>query len=261
VEQYDGVVPSNEEQISKLKGIGPYTKGAILSIAYNLPVPAVDGNVMRVFSRLYAMDKDISLVSTRKEVEEMVRSVIPIEDPSSFNQALMELGALICTPRNPKCSICPVAEYCEAREKGLTDQLPVKNAKVKKRDVELITVVPVYRNLIYIHRRDEELLKGLWEYPTWERDKEEISAERLSGQIYPLFGLKAERFTYLGHYQHIFSHLRWKMEIYLGEVDEQTQPPDDSYRWVSFDELLLFPFPVPHQKVYKKFSSLMKSHR
>lgn len=112
VEAYDGKIPDDPKQLSDLKGVGPYTKGAILSIAYNQPIPAVDGNVMRVFSRVLHIEEDIALNSTKKLFEYYVAEMISKEDPSSFNQAIMDLGATICTPKQPMCMFCPVMEHC-----------------------------------------------------------------------------------------------------------------------------------------------------
>lgn len=130
-EQYGGRVPDTPEDISKLKGVGPYTAGAILSIAYGVPEPAVDGNVMRVLSRILLIEEDIGKAKSRTLFEKAVRELISKEDPSSFNQALMELGALICTPKSPACLICPVHEHCRAFEQGRQRELPVKEKKQK----------------------------------------------------------------------------------------------------------------------------------
>ena len=113
-EKYGGKVPDEPKKISSLKGVGPYTAGAILSIAYGVPEPAVDGNVMRVLSRILWIEDDIAKPATRKIFEEAVRKMISQENPSYFNQALMELGAMVCTPTSPSCLLCPVREHCIA---------------------------------------------------------------------------------------------------------------------------------------------------
>lgn len=250
---YGGVVPDEEEQIGTLKGIGPYTKGAILSIAYNKAVPAVDGNVLRVMTRIMAIEKDIAKVSTRKEIESLLRELIPVTDPSGFNQALMELGALICIPRNPKCSICPVQQKCVAHATGREKNLPHKSKKEKKRDVYLETIIYKKGKHVLIHQRQEQLLNNLWEFPSWENEyKLQSGGENLSVRSYEQYGIVAEQFLYLGQYKHIFSHLRWHMEIYLTEVDayiEERLAQDPTYRWVMLEDLESFAFPVPHQRV------------
>ena len=111
-ESYGGIVPNTPKEISTLKGVGPYTTGAILSIAYGVPEPAVDGNVMRVLSRILLIKEDIAKPKTRKVFEEVIRDLISKENPSFFNQGLMELGAMVCTPTSPSCLLCPVREHC-----------------------------------------------------------------------------------------------------------------------------------------------------
>ena len=128
VEDYGGEVPATRKEISTLKGVGPYTAGAVLSIAFGIPEHAVDGNVMRVISRLLLIEEDIAIPRTKKIFEDVVMDLIDKEDPSSFNQGLMELGATICTPR-PKCLLCPVREFCTAFHEGRQEELPVKTKK------------------------------------------------------------------------------------------------------------------------------------
>lgn len=135
LENYQATVPRTREEISSIRGIGPYTAGAILSIAYGVPEHAVDGNVMRVLSRLYAIDEDIAQPKTKKTFEHLVMAIIDHDDPSSFNQGLMELGAVICTPQKPKCLLCPVREQCSAFDQGLTNSLPIKTKKTKVKKV------------------------------------------------------------------------------------------------------------------------------
>lgn len=249
--KYGGVIPDDEERIRTLKGIGPYTMGAILSIAYDKPVPAVDGNVLRVISRIFAIEKDIAKPSTRKEIEELVRSIIPKSDPSGFNQALMELGALICLPRTPKCSICPVEHLCVAREEGKEQRLPIKEKKESKKDVHLVTIVLFCNDKVLIRQRLEEtLLKNLWEFPSWQiNDKKQgIDFELL--QTLLDYGIHVEEVEYLGRITHIFSHLRWNMAVYMADVTLlEMDLPSIHYRWVNIEELQNYAFPVPYQKV------------
>ncbi len=253
VATYGGTVPDQEEQIRTLKGVGAYTTGAILSIAYDQPIPAVDGNVLRVISRIFAIEKDIAKQSTRAEVEALVQKLIPENDPSSFNQALMELGALICIPRNPKCSICPVQAGCVGKAEGKEKVLPIKSKKEKKKDVYLVTMVYRSGDYYLIHQRQEALLKNLWEFPSWEVDKgTKLHAEILRDSALFHHGMDALHFRYLGSLKHIFSHLRWHMEVYEAVITGGEQLPvvlSEYYRWVHIEELQRYPFPVPHQKV------------
>ncbi|WP_069188328.1 A/G-specific adenine glycosylase, partial [Paenibacillus sp. GM2] len=139
MERHDGIVPDNKKDVSALKGVGPYTSGAILSIAYNQPEPAVDGNVMRVLSRYFLIEEDIMKIGTRTLMEDLATELIPPGRAGDFNQALMELGALICTPKSPQCLICPVMVHCAGRLEGAEDRLPVKSkAKPPRPEYRLV---------------------------------------------------------------------------------------------------------------------------
>lgn len=169
-EKYGGKVPDTPKEIASLKGVGPYTAGAILSIAYGVPEPAVDGNVMRVLSRILSIWEDIAKPKTRKTFEEAVRVLISHENPSFFNQALMELGALICTPTSPSCLLCPVREHCHAFEDGTVTELPVKTKTKKQKSIQLAAVVLTdEEGRTLIHKRPNTgLLANLWEFPNME---------------------------------------------------------------------------------------------
>ena len=143
VSAYGGTLPASYEQLLGLKGIGNYTAGAIASIAYHIPVPAVDGNVLRVWSRITENRQDIMKQSVRRQVETQFQEVMPKDSPGDFNQALMELGAVVCVPNGPAhCDICPVAEFCQAYKHGTVEALPVKAPK-KQRTLEDRTVLVI----------------------------------------------------------------------------------------------------------------------
>jgi A/G-specific adenine glycosylase len=253
-EKYGGVIPDTPEEISKLKGIGPYTAGAILSIAYEKPEPAVDGNVMRVFSRLLYMQDDIAKPATRIKVEHLVRQVIPHDRAGDFNQALMELGALICLPRNPQCLTCPVFDYCLARKEGVQEELPVKGKAKPPRPVNLLVAVVVRDGQVLINKRPEQgLLAGMWEFPLVETDapsramKEDVLIKHMKDR----FGVELEVQEMLTHIQHTFSHLQWNMDVYLCDwIDGGDLPP--TARFVSPQELGGFAFPAAHQKILER---------
>lgn len=148
VEKYNSVVPDNRHDISKLKGVGPYTAGAVLSIAYKKPEHAVDGNVMRVLSRVLHIEEDIALPKTKKVFEEAVEMLIDQDHPGDFNQGLMDLGAMICTPTSPKCLLCPVRDYCTAFHEGDMDKLPIKTKKQRRRKYSIKFMLPLIRMII-----------------------------------------------------------------------------------------------------------------
>jgi len=170
VELYGGVVPDDKAAISSLKGIGPYTTGAILSIAYNKPEPAVDGNVMRVMSRYFLLEDDIAKPSARTKIERLAASIIPEGRAGDFNQAVMELGALVCTPKSPGCLLCPVLAQCAGRAAGRERDLPVKSkAKPPRPELRLAALVEgrgEHAGKVLVRRRpDSGLLARMWELP------------------------------------------------------------------------------------------------
>jgi A/G-specific adenine glycosylase len=169
-EQYNGIVPSDKNEISELKGVGPYTAGAILSIAYNQPEPAVDGNVMRVLSRYFALEDDIAKSSTRISIERLAQELIPAGEAGAFNQALMELGATVCTPRAPHCLTCPVQVHCAGRLAGIAESLPVKTKakppRPERRVVALVVGSGAHAGQLLIRQRPQDgLLARMWELP------------------------------------------------------------------------------------------------
>ncbi|RJS61602.1 A/G-specific adenine glycosylase [Bacillus sp. PK3_68] len=253
-EQYGGKVPDTKEKISSLKGVGPYTSGAILSIAYGVPEPAVDGNVMRVLSRILSIWEDIAKASSRKIFEEAIRQLISREDPSSFNQALMELGALICTPSSPSCLLCPVREHCCAFQEGTIHELPVKTKKKTMRHVHLAAaVVKTEKDEVIIQKRPSEgLLANLWEFPNTELSgmgSPKVELELFLRQVYGLeVQLDSEPFAKI---QHVFSHLTWDIDVYGGTVSIADLKRENS-RLVKAEEVEKYAFSVSHQKIWKK---------
>jgi A/G-specific adenine glycosylase len=174
-EKYNGIVPANRKDISSLKGVGPYTAGAVLSIAYGIPEHAVDGNVMRVLSRILLVEEDIAKPKTRKTFEEAVMEIISHENPSFFNQGLMELGALICTPTSPKCLLCPVREQCGAFEEGRQHELPVKTKAKKSKELNYAMLVIRSGETVLMEKRPESgLLANMWQFPMVEMGGEVV---------------------------------------------------------------------------------------
>lgn len=253
-ESYGGIVPNSEKDVSALKGVGPYTAGAILSIAYNIPAPAVDGNVMRVLARIFAIYDDIAKASTRKKFESIVREIISEERASDFNQALMELGAIICTPRNPACLICPVQNHCVARKEGVQDLLPVKAKKKppKKLHMKAILVKDAEERVLIERRPDTGLLAKLWQFPNIEAEttnnEDMVAYLKETGVDLKIVGI-------VQTVKHVFSHIIWEIDVYEANVVEvhnaklyQTES-DEFKRFVSIEDLNWYPFPVSHQKI------------
>ncbi|MGE7921057.1 A/G-specific adenine glycosylase [Viridibacillus sp. NPDC093762] len=252
VENYNSKVPDNRPEISKLKGVGPYTAGAILSIAYNKAEHAVDGNVMRVLSRVLLIEEDIALPKTKKTFENAVMELIDPIHPSEFNQGLMELGAMICTPTSPKCLLCPVREFCTAFNEGNPENLPIKTKKIKMKHIPYdVYVVRNTKGQFLIEKRPEKgLLANMWQFPIIERKTDtDITNETILSEQYSLNLLSREKLT---SFKHIFSHLTWHIESYFVSCEEQQIIPDNC-QWFTVEEMSALPMPVPMQKVWQRY--------
>lgn len=218
VSEHGGEMPDDYEKIQSLPGIGSYTAGAISSIAFGRAHPAVDGNVLRILSRLRADDRDILNAKVKKSVEDELLDVMPAERPGDFNQALMELGATVCIPNGmPKCGECPWKELCLARAEGRVAEYP-KKAKKKPRSIEKKTILVIQdaEQVALRKRPDTGLLAGMYEFPSLEGHCEEAEVSAYLKEI----GLLPIRIRKLPPAKHVFTHKEWHMTGYLVRVDE-----------------------------------------
>ncbi|MCT2534378.1 A/G-specific adenine glycosylase [Aquibacillus koreensis] len=249
VASYGGEVPDNPKDLGDLKGVGPYTKGAILSIAFGQPEPAVDGNVMRVLSRVLLVDQDIAKQSTRKLFEACIYDMIAKQNPSAFNQGLMELGALICTPKSPSCLLCPVQKTCRAFHEGVQDELPIKGKAKKQKTIQYATlVIENEQGEILIEQRPSKgLLANMWQFPMIPLAS--VDLEHAAAYIEQLFGIEIELREELLQVKHVFSHIIWEMKVFKAKAVSATTQAHERSEFVSVKQLTDYPFPVPHQKI------------
>ncbi|MDL4841872.1 A/G-specific adenine glycosylase [Aquibacillus rhizosphaerae] len=245
---YNSKVPENPKELGSLKGVGPYTKGAILSIAYDKPEPAVDGNVMRVLSRVLVVDADIAKQSTRKLFEQAIYEMISPENPSAFNQGLMELGALICTPKSPSCLLCPVQEHCRAFKEGIQEELPIKLKAKKQKKINYCALVIKNSNDEFLieQRPGEGLLANMWQFPMVPLA--DVDPEYIESYVEQTYGVPVEIGKQLNPIKHVFSHIIWDVQVYEATVINN---PNNVKRtvFVNYDQLKDYPFPVSHQKI------------
>ena len=251
MEVYDGVFPADYEALKGLPGIGNYTAGAVASIAFCIPVPAVDGNVLRVLSRVTGSFDDILKQSTKKKMEALVSEVIQPGSAGDFNQALIETGAMICIPGGaPLCSQCPFFTVCAARSQGLTEKLPVKTPKKKRKIEEKTVLLLEYQDKIAIRKRREDgLLASLYEFVNvpGQLSVEEAGA-LLDQEVRP---------EPLPEAKHIFSHVEWHMGGYFVSLKEMPEslPGEESgpALFLTWEEIRK-EYPVPNAfAVYKKY--------
>ena len=242
MEEYGGELPADADALLALPGIGEYTAGAIASISFGLPVPAVDGNVLRVLARLTASRADILRPAVKRRFTAIAAAMLPAGQPGAFNQALMELGERICLPNSePRCGECPLAPACRAREQGIARELPVRTPK-KPRRIEVRTIfvcisreIKISRDMaprVLLHRRAADgLLGGLWELPGVQGRLIEGEASAWAEEL----GLTADQIELLPESRHIFSHVEWHMQGYRLSVKPAAVPR--GYVWATGEEL------------------------
>ena len=271
--EFEGKFPYTYEGISSLKGIGPYTAGAISSIAFNLPQPAVDGNVMRVLARLFEVNHDIGNPSNRKIFQAMMEVLIDPDRPGDFNQALMDLGSDIEAPVNPRPQESPVKDFSAAYQHGTMDRYPIKAPKKKP--------IPIYLKALVVQNsqgqflleknESEKLLAGFWHFPLIEVDEFSDQTQDLD-----LFSQVAEPILELGpspqesfeqdydlevdwqdlrfeEVKHIFSHRKWHIQIIAGRVAETQEYADREVLWLSPEEFSNYPLAKPQQKIWQAY--------
>ena len=271
--EFEGKFPSTYEGIASLKGIGPYTAGAISSIAFNLPQPAVDGNVMRVLARLFEVNHDIGNPSNRKIFQAMMEVLIDPDRPGDFNQALMDLGSDIEAPVNPRPEDSPVKDFSATYQHGTMDRYPIKAPKKKP--------IPIYLKALVVQNsqgkflleknESEKLLAGFWHFPLIEVDEFSDQSQDLD-----LFSQVAEPILELGpspqesfeqdydlevdwqdlrfeEVKHIFSHRKWHIQIIAGRVAESQEYADREVLWLSPEEFSNYPLAKPQQKIWQAY--------
>ena len=230
VERYDGVFPGEYDDVIGLPGIGPYTAGAICSIAFGLKTPAVDGNVLRVISRLLNDPTPIDSPSFKKYVQQELQKVYPV-DAGAFTQSLMELGATVCGPnRKPDCAVCPCRGFCRAFQEGTADQLPVKNAKPDRRIEEKTVFILRCGHRYGLEKRPNKgLLADMWQFPNTSNKLDlNDSLRAVEGM-----GLRVRSVSRMVERKHIFTHVQWNMTGFYIEVAEQ----GGGLVWMSAEEI------------------------
>lgn len=254
VSDYGGVFPSEPSVLIKLPGIGPYTAGAISSIAFNKKSHAVDGNVMRVVSRYMGIDADIALPKSKKCFEEVVMQLMGGE-PRYFNQALMELGATVCSPTSPKCHVCPVRTGCIAFKQDIVEKLPVKSKKMKQKH-QYVNVLLIYNDGKYlvVKRPNAGLMANLWGFPVYLSDKPGAKERDILDSVEEIFGIKIKIEKIETGKKHVFTHLVW--HVSLCRCILMTGPPSElqveypENLWLNKDEFTNYAFPTAFKKQF-----------
>ncbi len=242
IQNFSGSFPRQYDQLLALPGIGRYTAGAILSIAFGEPRPLVDGNVARVFARLMLWD-DLTNGSQSARLWTLAQELLPASSPGDFNEALMELGATICLPRVPQCPFCPWKFHCQAWAEGRQNSIPTRKKRLAPREVSLAAVVIIKRGrVLLIHRQGEKWLEGFWDFPQMEHGETQPAA-RIFSELSRQLGITIEKPRWIGSLRHGITRHRITYAIYLLRLDpwQEAAPKQKTWRWVSWGRLDQFP--------------------
>lgn len=237
ITDYKGELPSDYDKLLQLPGIGTYTAGAIASIAFQIPVPAVDGNVLRVMKRVAASDDDITKDSVKKELWKDIVEIMPKDRPGDFNQSLMELGAMVCLPNGkPLCEQCPIMHLCKAFHEDKVMQIPVKPKKKERRKEDRTILLLEYQSKYALRKREAKgLLAGLWELPGLEP---KMNLNEVLNTL-EHWGVTTTSANPMGEAKHIFSHVEWHMIGYHIVLSDITTlfPETKDFIWAKEEEI------------------------
>ena len=263
VEKFDGVIPSDLESLRSLPGIGRYTAGAIASIAYQKRVPLVDGNVFRVFSRVFNCKDDIGKPETQKKFYELATDLVSEEEPGNFNQALMELGSLVCIPDVPQCPSCPVKSLCISFKEGNPSELPVRANGLKVKKIEMVVGLLTQENKILVRRRPASgIWGGLWELPGTVRKKGESLEVALQNEFQNEIGVALNIQKKVKPIEHRFTHRLAKIHPFECKLenDQKFKIRNRNVKWADRNALAKLSFPVPHQKILQELVMTCKPY-
>ena len=255
VEEYDGTVPDTMEAIRALKGIGPYTAAAVLSIAHDAPHAVLDGNVTRVLTRVFAVEEDATSTTAQRELRRLANDLLLPERPGDFNQALMELGALVCTPSTPLCDRCPLQSVCRAHEAGTEEDYPItpESEPVPHHDIAVGLVFDDDQLLIQ-RRPDEGLLGGLWEFPGGKQEDDESMEAACRRELKEELGIDVAVDDLFYTLSHAYSHFKITLHAFRCHIDDGTPEAREGqpFKWVDLDELDDYAFPRANRRLIEE---------
>jgi A/G-specific adenine glycosylase len=236
--RFQGRFPQNREALRALPGVGRYTAGAVASISFDEPVPAVDGNVKRILARLFGINRPPDEIRTVRQMESLAVAMISRRFPGDFNQALMDLGSSVCVPENPRCPKCPARRFCRAHARGWTGRLPLRKKTAEKKIREAALVLRAGGRVLLEKQRKRGRWHGLWAFP-WGKTLEEIFSEKGIGRIEGRL-IADLKFGYTVH--------RVTLKVFAAVVPKM-QPVPKPLRWVDWRRCDSLPMPAPHQKI------------
>jgi A/G-specific adenine glycosylase len=258
MKSFDGQLPRDRDRVSQLPGFGPYTTNAVLSLAFNQPYAVVDGNIKRVISRLFAIDEDMRKPSAHKKIQSMMDELLPGRQSRLFNEAMMELGALICLPQKPRCQDCPLSQECKAWQQGIQEHLPFLSKKAKIPKVSAITfIISNADDLLLVKRPDGGMLAGLWEFPTLKIPAKRKKTESAQKLIRDHFGLQASDIKRLAPVKHAYTHFQLNLQPVLITTSERNIKTTAyaASRWLTLKALKKLPLHGAVWKVLNRFET------
>jgi len=245
-DQYNGIIPGEYPNLLSLPGVGPYTAAALASIAFNLPHAVVDGNVIRVLARLYAFGDEVQSSSSKKWLQEAATYLLDAAHPGDHNESMMELGALICTPKNPSCNSCPLSGDCKAHAASAETDYPVKRVSKPSPHYDIaVGVIKDAKNRIMVQKRPfDAMLGGLWEFPGGKKDPGEDLETTCIREVLEETGLDVKVVSQIAQIKHAYSHFKITMHAFECELTAQTDPVTDlEWKWLTHEQLAEYAFP------------------
>jgi len=245
VDQYSGEIPDDRKLLEKLPGIGKYTGGAIASIAFGKDEAILDGNIRRVFCRIFNIEVPIRTDNSERILYELANENLIKGNAGDYNQALMELGALICLPKNPKCGICPVSNLCIANKLNLQNERPVKNKKpvIPHYHVVAGVIVNLSGEVLISKRPESGLLGGMWEFPGGKIEPGEKPGEALTRELMEELGVFIQVNDYIGMFKHAYTHFKVTLQAFYCSITKNTPRPLEvsDFKWITINNLSEYP--------------------
>ncbi len=255
VKYFYGQLPDKEEELKKIKGLGPYTIGAILSFAFHQKKAAVDGNVMRVLTRYFGIEEDISKVSTVNRLRQLAQNLLPEEEPWIINEALIELGATLCQ-RKAQCEKCPLSESCLSRQQGTVDLIPLNSKKIKIEHLFRAVAVIQWDSHFLVTRGERgAIMSDLYEFPYFEVDKETLDLQDLEAKIRENYDFSLIQRCVLKEVKHGFT--RYQARLYPIWFNCQQPKKIENFEWLSYQELKQLAFSSGHRRVFQQLGDLL----
>jgi A/G-specific adenine glycosylase len=262
MQNHHGKLPADVRQLQQLPGIGRYTAGAIASIAFGIDAPALDGNIKRVLARVFNMPLPIDSPQGLKTLWQLADDHLPPGRAGDHNQALMDLGAVLCTPRKPACAMCPLKEICQAVRLGMQEQLPVKKASAAVPQIEVTAAVILQNGKVLITRRPSKgLLGGLWEFPGGKREDGESLADCLQRELREELAIETSIGEPFGEYKHAYTHFRVRLFAFHCTIT-QGEPQllhASQLQWAALQDLGSFPMGKIDRQIARRLAD--SNHR